>query len=216
MCGRYTTEIETDERELFRILARAEKNRYDPSAAHLSNDTSITAIGGREVFPSDTAAMLTADSMGNIDAFFSHWGFDADIGARHRLIINARSEAVPERPMFAPHFHSHRCIIPTAGFFEWAHTGVRADPDRKYRFNLPHTGILYLAGLYRPVLDVMGKQRLEFVILTRDASDSMRPIHDRMPVIIRCEHIQEYLGDTAGAGRLLSETPPVLIKKLVS
>ena len=216
MCGRYTTEMETDERELFRILARAEENRYDPSVPRLSGDTSIAAIGGREVYPSDPAAVLLADGTGTIDAVFCRWGFDAEIGAKRRLIINARSEALEGRPMFAPHFLSHRCIIPTAGFFEWAHTGMRADPNRKFRFNLPHTGLLYLAGLYRPTVDAEGREKLEFVILTRDASDSMRPIHDRMPVIVRNEHIPEYLGDSTSAGRLLSETPPVLLKKLVS
>ena len=178
------------------------------------SDAPIAAVSGREVFPSEQAAVLAAGGGGETDAFFFRWGFPAQIGGKQRLLINARAEGAAEKPMFAPHLRQRRCVIPTAGFFEWAHVGGRADPARKYRFNLPGTGILYLAGLYRPSQSAPGGW--EFVILTRAANDSMQPIHDRMPVILRTEHVEEYLCSPASAGMLLAETPPVLIKKLVS
>lgn len=205
MCGRYTTEIETDERQLFEILARAEQNS-GMSAAPLA----------REVFPSETAAVLVAGTDRAVDAVLFRWGFPAGQNGG-RLLINARAESAAEKPTFAPHLQlGRRCVIPTAGFFEWAHPGDRrrADLSQKYRFNLPHTGVLYLAGLYRPSLTA--PDGCEFVILTRAANDSMAPIHDRMPVILREEHIGEYLGDAASAAGLLAETPPVLLKRLVS
>ena len=201
MCGRYTTEMETDERQLLEILMRAEQN----------GGTSVQ----REMFPSEAAAVIAVGTDGRTDAFSFRWGFPT--AQKGRLLINARAETAAEKPTFAPHLQlGRRCVIPTAGFFEWAHVGARkqADPAQKYRFNLPHTGILYLAGLYRPSQSAHGGY--EFVILTRSANDSMAPIHDRMPVIVREEHIGEYLGDAASAERLLGETPPVLIKRLVS
>ncbi|MBQ7299604.1 MAG: SOS response-associated peptidase [Clostridia bacterium] len=214
MCGRYTTEIETDERELFRMLVRAEENAHPTSVPHMSAGGSIAAVRGREVYPSEQAAVLVGDASGEVDAWLYRWGFDAEIGGRRRLLINARAESAAAKPMFAPHLTERRCVIPTAGFFEWAHTGGRADPRLKYRFNLPDSGILYLAGLYRPSQSAPGCW--EFVILTRAANDSMLPIHDRMPVILRTEHVQEYLCSAGSAGMLLEETPPVLVKKLVS
>jgi len=215
MCGRYTTEIETDERELFRMLARAEQNAQPSAEPHLMHgEAPIAAVSGREVFPSERAAVLASGMNGETDAFMFRWGFDAEIGGKHRLLINARAESAAEKPLFAVHLRQRRCVIPTAGFFEWAHVGRRADPARKYRFNLPGTGILYLAGMYRP--SPTSPDGWEFVVLTREANDSMRPIHDRMPVILRTEHVEEYLGSSVSARMLLSETPPVLIKKLVS
>lgn len=209
MCGRYTTEMETDERGLFEILLRAEQNAQPSAAA----SGSITTVG-REVFPSETAAVLAEGHHGDTDAFLFRWGFDADIGGKRRLLINARSETASEKAMFAPLLPACRCVIPTAGFFEWAHHGGRAISAMKYRFNLPHTGILYLAGLYRP--SPAEPEIREFVILTRAANDSMAPIHDRMPVILRGEHVEEYLHDAVSAKKLLDETPPVLLKRLVS
>ena len=169
---------------------------------------------GREVFPSETAAVLAGTREGSIDAFAFRWGFDADIGGKRRLLINARAETAAEKTMFAPLLPAYRCVIPTAGFFEWAHSGDRVISSQKYRFNQPHTGILYLAGLYRPSPFSAGMH--EFVIMTRAANDSMAPIHDRMPVVLREEHIDEYLHDTISAQKLLCETPPMLVKRLVS
>ena len=209
MCGRYTTEMETDERQLFEILMRAEQN-----AQTLVSSCGKTVTVGREVFPSETAAVLAGTREGSIDAFAFRWGFDADIGGKRRLLINARAETAAEKAMFAPLLPAYRCVIPTAGFFEWAHNGDRVISSQKYRFNLPHTGILYLAGLYRPSPFLAGMH--EFVVMTRAANDSMAPIHDRMPVVLREEHIDEYLHDTASAKKLLCETPPMLVKRLVS
>ena len=210
MCGRYTTEIETDERELFRMLARAEANTNSGSAVSMTSGKPLV----REVFPSEPAAVLTADAGGGIDVHLFRWGYPTEIAGKRRLLINARSETAAEKPMFSDGLLYRRCVIPTAGFFEWAHVGGRADTDRKYRFNLPHTGILYLAGFFRPSYTAAGT--CEFLILTREANVSMAPIHDRMPVIVREEHIAEYLADAAAARQLLYETPPMLLKKLVS
>ena len=74
--------------------------------------------------------------------------------------------------------------------------------------------MLFLAGFYRK--SDQNPNETEFIILTREANDSMAPIHHRMPVILRKEHIEEYLLNTDAARVLLNETPPVLIKRLVS
>lgn len=214
MCGRYTTEIETDEHELYQMLARAEQTSSAGTATPLASDTGVKSIRGREVFPSDAAAVLSAGTEHPIDAFLFRWGFPSSMDGKRRLLINARSESVLEKPSFAPHFLQQRCVIPTAGFFEWAHHGNRADPAQKYRFNLPQTGMLFLAGFYRQ--SPTAENEREFLILTREANDSMAPIHHRMPVILRREHIEEYLLDAASAQTLLNETPPVLLKRLVS
>lgn len=232
MCGRYTTEIETDERELFRMLARAESNT-PPALRALTEKQTAGRIPG-EVFPSDAAAVLASRNpshaaaqtgwQSGVDAYRFRWGFPIEINGKKRLLINARQESAAEKALFAACFPNGRCVIPTAGFFEWMHVNGKADPKQKFRFNLSDTGIVFLAGLYRdaitgiqPDTDQAGMSGYrEFVILTREANASMAPIHSRMPVILRAEHVEEYLADTQSAMRLLEETPPILVKRLVS
>ncbi len=226
MCGRYTTEIETDERALFRMLLRAEFNTptlapgfalkngiaeipHTPTAA-----LSLRTGGGCEVFPSDIAAVLTMKAgETSPDAYLYRWGYPTEINGKKRLLINARSESAEEKTLFAESLVHRRCVIPTAGFFEWMHNAGKADPHKKFRFNQTHGGMLYLAGLYRRSFAC---DEHEFVILTRNANASMAPIHDRMPVILRAEHVAEYLYSAENAKRLLCETPPMLVKRLVS
>ncbi len=228
MCGRYTTEIETDEAELFRILLRAEYNT--PALARCFAAKNGLSVGGGaqpsmsltaptsvrrgcEVFPSEAAAVLTLDAEAQSpDAYLFRWGYPMELDGKKRLLINARSESAAEKALFSESLACRRCVIPTAGFFEWMHVSGRADPHRKYRFNQSGTGILYLAGLYRPS---PLKEEHEFVILTRDANASMAPLHDRMPVVLRGEHVEEYLSSAQSARLLLRETPPVLVKRLV-
>lgn len=241
MCGRYTTEIETDERELFRMLARAESNT-PPALRALTEKQTAERISG-EVFPSDAAAVLAARNpahpadrplptyaaaqdgwQSDVDVYRFRWGYPVEINGKKRLLINARQERAAEKALFADCVLCSRCVIPTAGFFEWMHVNGKADPKQKFRFNLSGTGLVFLAGLYRdsitgfqPDTEEAGTSGYrEFVILTREANASMAPIHSRMPVILRAEHVEEYLADTKSAMRLLEETPPMLVKRLVS
>ena len=207
MCGRFTTDTETDEEELSRILSRAANNT--PSA-------SVFACA-REVFPSDPAAVLyrrdparlTQGSSWYGTRFF-RWGYPMD----RKLLINARAENAEERPVFCASLVSRRCIIPTAGFFEWTHTKEKV----KYRFNTGDSGLLFLAGLYRPSEQPDPRYpdiRHEFVILTTEANASMAPVHTRMPVILRPDQLRMWLYSETDARRILTEPPPELHRKAV-
>ena len=92
--------------------------------------------------------------------------------------------------------------------FIGADTGVAADsagdsPKRKragvkktkYRFFVPGRPI-YMAGCYR---QEKGSPLRTFVILTREAVNGMEAFHDRMPVIIPNDRIEEWLYDGYGA-----------------
>ena len=209
MCGRYTTDIETDEEELNRILFRADANT--PAAA------AYVGASGREVFPTDPAPVLFGREMSKLSAGTARYGiryFRWGYPFEKRFVINARAEQAEEKPMFSASLSERRCVIPTAGFFEWSHTGEKI----KYRFNLPDTGILYLAGLYRPIScpdtrfpDVFQ----EFVILTTEANASMQPVHSRMPLILHPEAVDSWVYNDRAAERLLHTPPPELVKKAV-
>jgi putative SOS response-associated peptidase YedK len=41
-------------------------------------------------------------------------------GSSSRVLINARSETVREKPSFKAAFEHHRCLVLADGFYEWA------------------------------------------------------------------------------------------------
>ena len=155
MCGRYCL-YEDGNEELRQILGRTEGE-----------------FKTGEIFPTDRAPILIQKS-GVTAPQAVAWGFPGFRGKG--VIINARAETVPEKAMFRRSLAAMRCVIPSSGFFEWSHSG----PKTKYRFNLPGSGIVYMAGLYQ---DFAGERR--FVILTTAANDSMIEVHTRMPVVLQ-------------------------------
>lgn len=76
---------------------------------------------------------------------------------------------------------------------------------RKYLFTLPREGALYMAGLY----DRRGSEEC-YCILTTAPNASMRPIHDRMPLILTGEQRQRWLADANAATEILTVAPPEL------
>ena len=115
------------------------------------------------------------------------------------LVINARAETAAEKPLFRDSVRSRRCLIPSTGFYEWD------GQKRKYLFTLPREGALYMAGLY----DRRGSEEC-YCILTTAPNASMRPIHDRMPLILTGEQRQRWLADANAATEILTVAPPEL------
>lgn len=105
--------------------------------------------------------------------------------------INARSESAPSRPAFRDAFVHRRCAVPADGFFEW--TGTK-EARRPIWFHPPDDDLLLFAGLYEswhdPKTDAWQRT---FTILTTDANEIVAPVHDRMPVILPPERVEEWL-----------------------
>ena len=96
-------------------------------------------------------------------------------------MINARSETAEERISFRLALQQGRCVLPASSFYEKDSYG------QKHRFYLPQHSF-FLAGIHR---ELEGKDR--FVILTREANDSIRPFHQRMPLIISVKDLDQWL-----------------------
>jgi putative SOS response-associated peptidase YedK len=106
---------------------------------------------------------------------------------RGATMINARAETAPERPAFRDAFRRRRCLVPADGFYEWqAPAGGRASPKQPYLITLEAGGPFAFAALWdrwRP--KDAGSPPLESCALLTTAPNAlMRPIHDRMPVIL--------------------------------
>lgn len=109
------------------------------------------------------------------------WAKDADIGNR---MINARAETLTEKPSFRDAFKKRRCIIPASGFYEWQKKGSGA--KQPYYFYLKEKEVFGFAGLYEEWIDKESGDVLETcTIITTEANDVLRPVHERMPVILQ-------------------------------
>ena len=51
------------------------------------------------------------------------------------------------------------------------------------------------------------------MILTTGANESMKPVHDRMPLVLDQEEVLEWMLEDAGTKRLLKKTPCLLERK---
>ena len=106
------------------------------------------------------------------------WAKDPALGNR---LINARAETAAAKPAFRAAFRHRRCLVPADGFYEWQHAGVQKQP---YFFHFQNHGPFGLAGLWESWPGPDGPAVQTFTILTTMANNLVRPIHDRMPVII--------------------------------
>ncbi|MEW6733732.1 MAG: SOS response-associated peptidase [Acidobacteriota bacterium] len=102
--------------------------------------------------------------------------------------INARVEGIETKPAYRKPLRSQRCLVPASGFYEWKVTGkAKSAAKTPYFIHLKETDIFALAGLYDIWSAPDGKELKTYTIITTDANEMMRPLHERMPVILTKE-----------------------------
>jgi putative SOS response-associated peptidase YedK len=138
-----------------------------------------------------------------------HWGLvpfwarDVSIGNK---MINARAESVAEKPSFRNAFKKRRCLIPADGFYEWK--GEKGEKQPMF-ISLPDKKPFAFAGLWETwnQKDDQNSVYRSCTIITTRASDSMRDIHHRMPVILKPKVYEPWLDpgnrDAAQLDRIL-------------
>lgn len=101
-------------------------------------------------------------------------------------VINIRSETTKEKLYFEKLLCTKRCIIPTTGFYEWKKYQVDGiEQKQPYYFFIKNADIFSLAGIYNMFKDAEGLPYFTFAILTCPPSVQMKPVHNRMPVILQ-------------------------------
>ncbi len=117
------------------------------------------------------------------------WAKDPAIGKK---LINARAETISDKPSFRSALETRRCLIIADGFYEWRLEGKKKMP---LYFYLQSGKPFGLAGLYETWISPDKKQINTCTIITTDANEMIKSIHDRMPVIIPGELEQAWLND---------------------
>jgi putative SOS response-associated peptidase YedK len=105
-----------------------------------------------------------------------------------------------------------RCIIPADGFYEWRKEGKRKVPMWVYLKSREPFG---LAGLWDVWRKADGTTVESFTIITAEPNELVRPIHNRMPVILSREDEEQWLDASrtpfAKARSLLTPYPAELM-----
>jgi putative SOS response-associated peptidase YedK len=120
------------------------------------------------------------------------WAPNPAVGAR---MINARAETVATKPAYRQALSRRRCIVPADAFYEWAASGpsgpaaegTRRAGKQPYAIARRDGAPLAFAGLWEvwhDPSDPGGAPLRTCVIITTDANDRLRPVHDRMPVVL--------------------------------
>lgn len=168
----------------------------------------MTAAGSGDRKP-DCAARerngkgISGASAPELSVCMAHWGYPGYGGARE--IVNARAETVQEKPSFRADFAYRRCVIPAKGFYEWSQKKEKFYFCGQQQSACQRPAILYLAGIYS---NAPGRERV--AILTTGANAAVRPVHDRMPLILSEEEIAGWVEKPGFAADLLRKEPPGL------
>jgi putative SOS response-associated peptidase YedK len=126
-----------------------------------------------------------------------------------RPLINARAEGLTSQPAFAESFRERRCLIPADGFYEW-----RRDEHGRRPFWIarPDGDLFAFAGIWAALPARASGDEGELLhscaIVTTEPNTLIRPIHDRMPVILDPSLEAAWLDPEAEEDELLAMLGP--------
>jgi putative SOS response-associated peptidase YedK len=128
------------------------------------------------------------------------------------LLINARGETANEKASYKAAMKRRRCLIPADGFYEWQTGGANKQGPKQPYYIRARSGMpLAFGGLWETWIGPNGEELETAAIVTTTANKTLKPIHDRMPVIVAPEQFDLWLGngdeDTKAATALIKPAP---------
>ena len=148
--------------------------------------------------------------------------------------FNAKGETLESSRLFSPYFQNARCLVPADAFYEWKKISVTGIVGGKKResvekqpvvFRMQDERMFMFAGLFSVWRNVQGEEFPSFAIITTEPNELMKPVHNRMPVILHENDFDQWLHrdnkDTEELKKLLFPYPAEQMKaypvsKLVS
>lgn len=193
MCGRFTRAINT--------ASVAEAFGVDEISTDLKPSYNIAPTQPVAVVIRDGKKRLIEVRWGLVPS----WAKDLAIGSK---MINARAETITEKASFRNAFKKRRCLVVADGFYEWQKVG---DGKRPVYIRLKSGKPFGMAGLYEVWHSPAGEEVMTCAIITTAPNELMRPIHERMPVIVAKDTEDLWLDpqvqDTAVLRELLQPYP---------
>jgi putative SOS response-associated peptidase YedK len=203
MCGRFTLKVKPKELEA------------DPF--HVADAPDLP--DRYNIAPSQAVAVIRQD--GDVRrlallrwGLVPHWEPTSE---KPKAFANARAESADARPVFRDAFRRKRCLIPATGFYEWR--AAPGKPKQPHLFRLPDGRAFAFAGLWDEWAGPDGEPVQTCAILTTAANGVVKPVHERMPVILPPGDFDAWLDPEqapATAKKLLRPYPGDMASYLVS
>ncbi len=198
MCGRYTLTNPDPVKLRQRFLVGESATEFEPRF---------------NVAPTDAVPAVRVGESGERELGRLRWGLVPGRWAEKssgRPLINARVESLSSQPAFAESFRERRCLIPADGFYEW-----RRDENGKTPcwITLRDGGLFAFAGIWAAIPARASGEAGEMLhscsIVTGPPNELIKPIHDRMPVILATEAEEGWLDADRSEDDLLALAVPL-------
>jgi putative SOS response-associated peptidase YedK len=164
------------------------------------------------VCPTDPIDMILATEDGSHGFARARWGLVPYWWSKPLkqlpATFNARSDGVATKPMFRDAFKKRRCVVPMSGFFEWRQMD---DGKQPFFISAADSGVLSCAGLWDNWKNrEKGETVRSATLIVTEANPFMSQIHDRMPVFLTPDKLDQWLDGTGGVELLTSADPGTL------
>ncbi len=163
MCSRY--ELKTKFEELPSLLKKDLPNNFERNYE-------------QQKLIKPTEPVLVLKNEGKTTSSIMLWGFlsewTKDPFCKESIRpFNARAETIGEKKLFRGSWRHKRCLLPASGFFE-----------KGYRISRKDEQPFWLGGIWNRWMSPDGSEIESCCVLTTKANKLLRPLHNRMPVII--------------------------------
>jgi putative SOS response-associated peptidase YedK len=129
--------------------------------------------------------LLPVILQGSAGISFFYWGTHPEWAKNKNVsekLINIRAESFAERPAMRKVLKTHRCIVPSDGFYGWKKVGKKTFIP--HRFVTTDKQLFSLAGIWEEFEDTDGETHHTFMLITVVANETVIPVTDRMPAIL--------------------------------
>ena len=187
MCGRFTLTVSPEE------LQAAFPNFHIP----------VDIPPSYNIAPSQPIPVIPNDGANSLDFF--HWGLIPSWTKVEKLgkfnLINARSETAADKTSFKNSLKRRRCLILADGFYEWSKS-ISGKGKTPYYFTMKDQNPFAFAGLWEIWNSPEGDPLKSACILTTAPNELVKPIHERMPVILHSEDYDTWLDPAENKGEI--------------
>lgn len=175
MCGRFETKpsVQTLVKVLEKhgIVLQLDLQSEDKKSVNIAPTNKIFSI---------------SHSANNYKLSLTNWGIK--FSEKSPLIFNSRIETIKEKKFWTMLFYKNRLLVPMSAFYEWKKEGARKIP---YRIFLPDEEIFFVPALFSIDKD----KKIYTSLITTTPNKFIKPIHHRMPVILKIKYGLNYLLD---------------------
>ncbi len=187
MCGRYT--LYHDEADLSSLF-------------ELDTFPMVTRFN---IAPTQSVPIVRELRNGVREVLMVRWGliphWVKDMGTFKANLFNARSESAAEKNSFRDAMKHGRCLVPASGFYEWKSVDGRKQP---YFIHRQDGRALAMAGLYS--VWTKGETPLfSCTVLTTSPNADLKPLHDRMPVLLEPDEFERWLAPDIEDAQLVED-----------